>query len=285
MLAGLAIERGSVLIMHLTSISAMRNVNNGSVYLTWCTYKALLKMERPWEQMFLPSMLILLFTTTILSQFTSTALLSDLSLTPMLGLPSSTILSSHFIYNTTDKTGPLHQKTRGSSWLRVPAFYPVFAESSNPGTEQVPAVVDTGPTLRAFLSLAEQESRFNVSDYKGMATVFDSRMVCVRPELENPKVQLDGGLVSGYMHQPRIALVSSVSASSLAHGVLGNQSEFEKTTYGCLVDPHKNPDSVWRITLCQIMQIGSGLPSQLRNDSDFVGLTYLVLNVTSDTNR
>lgn len=282
MLAGLALERGSVLTMQLASISAMRNVNNGPFYLAWLTSKALLKMDRPWKQIFLPSILILLFVTTLLCQFTSTALLSDLSLTPILGLPTSTTLSSHFIYNTTDTSRPLHQMTRGSSWLRLPAFYPTFAEYSEPGTNQDPAVVDTGPVLRAFLPLGEQQSRFNIGDYKGVATVLDSRVVCVRPELGNPQVHLDGMLPYGFFRQPRYALVSSVSASTPAHGVVGYWGEFYKAPYGCLVDPLMESDSVWRITLCQIRQSGFGLPSQFKSYPGFAsGLAYLVLNVTS----
>ena len=294
MLAGLALERRSVLSMHLASISAMRNINNGPIYLAWCTCKAMLKMEKPLKQIFLPSISILLFVTTFLSQFTSTALLSDLSLTPVLGLPTSTTLPSHFIYNTSDEFRPLHQTTRGSSWLRLPAFYPAFAEYSNPGTKQDPAVVDTGPILRAFLPLGEQQSRVNVGDYKGVATVLDSRVICVRPELEDPKVQFDPDRLFKFVSQPYVGLVSSVSASSSAYGVLGNQSGFQPVAQACAVDVLNLSDNVWRVTLCQISPpIGSGLPSQispigsgLSSQSETVptsGLTYLVLNVTSGT--
>lgn len=115
MLAGLSLERTSVPTMHLATFSAMRNVNNGPLYLAWLTCKALMKMDRSWEQIFLASTMILLFFTALLSQFTSTALLSDLSLSPVSGLATSTTLSSHFIYNSTDLYRPLHQTTRGSS--------------------------------------------------------------------------------------------------------------------------------------------------------------------------
>ncbi|ERF75021.1 hypothetical protein EPUS_08835 [Endocarpon pusillum Z07020] len=280
MLAGLALERKSVLSMHLASTSAMRNINNGPLYLAWCTSKALLKMEKPWKQIFLPSILILLFVTTFLSQFTSTILLSDLSLTPVLGLPTSTTLSSHFIYNTTDEYRPLNQITRGSSWLRLPAFYPAFAEYSNPETKQDPAVVDTGPILRAFLPLGEQQSRQEIGDYKGVATVLDSRVICVRPELENPKLQINSNGDSPIS----LALVSSISASSSANGVLRDQSGIRKREYGCLVDPPliKTPDNGRGITLCQVMPIASDLPSQMEIYYGVAsGLTYLVLNATT----
>lgn len=60
MLADLALERTSVPTMHLANFSSMHNVNDGPFYLAWLTCKALMKMDRPWKQMFLPSTLILL---------------------------------------------------------------------------------------------------------------------------------------------------------------------------------------------------------------------------------
>lgn len=111
-----------------------------------------------------------------------------------------------------------------------------------------------------------------------MATVLDSRVICVRPELENPKVRFDGYLSSNGYDQERFALVSSViSAPTAPHDGLRGW------TYGCPVDPFKSSHSVWRITLCQIMPYGFHLPSQFERSSRFFrsGLTYLVLNVTS----
>jgi hypothetical protein len=55
MLAGLALERRSVLRTQLASILAMRNMNSGPFYLTWFTCKAVVRMDRPWKQIFLPS--------------------------------------------------------------------------------------------------------------------------------------------------------------------------------------------------------------------------------------
>jgi hypothetical protein len=63
MLADLALERTSVPTMHLATFSAMRNINDGPFYLAWLTCKALMKMDRPWKRMFLPSTLILFLST------------------------------------------------------------------------------------------------------------------------------------------------------------------------------------------------------------------------------
>jgi hypothetical protein len=70
------------------------------------------------------------------------------------------------------------------------------------------------------LPLEEQQSRFKIGDYQGVTTVLDSRVVCVRPEVENPQIQLDGMLRSGFNGGPRFALTGSISASTTAHGLL-----------------------------------------------------------------
>jgi len=167
----------------------------------------------------------------------------------------------------------------------VPAFYPTFAEYSEPGTNEDPAVVDTGPVLRAFLPLREQQPRFNIADYKGVATVLDSRVVCVRPEIENPQIQTDGNLTSGFWGSSRFALTGLISASPPAHIVL-IEFNISKTPHGCVVDPSTYLDSVWRITLCQLGPFHLGLGSQFTSESDLStgsgrGPVYLVLNVTT----
>lgn len=139
--------------------------------------------------------------------------------------------------------------------------------------------------LRAFLPLREQQARYNIGDYKGLATVLDSRVVCMRPELGNPEVCLDGNVFSGSRVQRRFALVSSsVKAPIAADGILGYVPY--EATVGCLVDPSKESHSVWRISLCQTGLKGHGVPSQLKALESHLGygpfgLPYLVLNVTS----
>jgi hypothetical protein len=44
-------------------------------------------------------------------------------------------------------------------------------------------ISDTGMTLRALLPIVSQETRSMLQSYKGQATVFDSRVTCIRPYL------------------------------------------------------------------------------------------------------
>jgi hypothetical protein len=280
MLAGLALESNMILATRLASVSTMRNINNGPLPLASFTSKAFFERDRSLPHIFLPLVLVMLVITTALLQFTSAALLSDLSLSPIPGLSYSASLPNHFIYNTSDKSGPLIQVTRGSSWLREPPFFPTFAEYSDPGNNTNTNIVDSGRLLRAFLPLQEQQSRYNVQDYRGIATVLDSHVICVRPELANTEIHIDGNEESGLDEQPRFALVSSVAASEHAQSIQGSVDRFLET--GCLVDPLTSLDAVWRITLCQITQAAALLsefgPSALLDRS-----TYLVLNVSSGT--
>jgi hypothetical protein len=78
MLAGLAIERREVLLPRLATVSMMRSSNSGSIVLAW------LLRPRPGKKygirrFLVPGLATLLALTTLSSQFTSTALLSDIS--------------------------------------------------------------------------------------------------------------------------------------------------------------------------------------------------------------
>jgi hypothetical protein len=78
MLAGLAIERKEILLPLLATVSMMRSSNSGPIVLAW------LLRPRPGKKggirgLLVPGLATLLALTTLSSQFTSTALLSDIS--------------------------------------------------------------------------------------------------------------------------------------------------------------------------------------------------------------
>jgi hypothetical protein len=62
-----------------------------------------------------------------------------------------------------------------------PSIYPAFAEYAEPpDLEETDGVLDTRLSIRAFLPLASQATRCNVQNYSGMATLIDSRILCLR---------------------------------------------------------------------------------------------------------
>lgn len=58
-----------------------------------------------------------------------------------------------------------------------------FAESSQPLSQFREGLDDTGPTLRSFLPIGDQNTRDALWSFQGLASVFDSRVTCVRPTL------------------------------------------------------------------------------------------------------
>lgn len=65
-------------------------------------------------------------------------------------------------------------------WGRYPKQFASFAEYSEPGLSSE-GVDDTGVTLRSFLPFNNQIDRGSVLEFHGIAPVFDTHCVCVRP--------------------------------------------------------------------------------------------------------
>lgn len=70
--------------------------------------------------------------------------------------------------------------------------YPSFAEyHEGVAADGTSGVSDTGITMRAFLPITGQENRTFIHRYEGMSRVFDTRVVCVRPNITDLKVSGD----------------------------------------------------------------------------------------------
>lgn len=119
---------------------------------------------------------------TLASQFFSTVLLSDFSNTAIVGDANK----SSVAFTSSSTAG----FPWGSSniWEITPDTYPRFAEYHEPPSESAADREDTGMTLRAFLPFRQTERRTTTREYKGPATVFDSRVICVRPTVNITRV-------------------------------------------------------------------------------------------------
>lgn len=163
------------------------------------------------------SAVLLLVATTLLLQFTSTMLVSDLSLGVLPSMPSSENLRFDFAYewNETDRawTFPL-QPRAAKPWMpNLPAF-PTFAEFAKP--IDVPEHVDeTGHLLRAFLPFQDAQSRETISQYSGKALVLDARVSCQRPQLQ--QLYID-------RNQSSFSLAGAFSKTSDVPNLLGSAS-------------------------------------------------------------
>lgn len=198
LLAGLALENTQILILHLASVSMMRNANAGPYMLLWLVFKAFLKDAQRWHRSLLPMMILLLAIVSLLTEFTSTTLLSDLKQTPLPGYPSRSTTTTKFI---SDVNGTIPYLARGTVWTKKPPFYPTFAEYHEDLADPLPDVADTGLTLRAFLPVQSQQERSMLYDFSGSATVIDSRVRCVRPQFSSVKAHLAAYPVLGLSGQ------------------------------------------------------------------------------------
>lgn len=143
-------------------------------------------------------MLILLLITSTALQLSSTAPLSDLSIGSIPDLAHNVLLPYDFQYLCRSKQKPWTNRkdcppfeepsypfvARAPPWIRAPAFFPTFAEYSEPIAKEA-GVDDTGLLLRALLPLSNQKSREQMRNYSGNALVLDSRVSCHRPLFDN----------------------------------------------------------------------------------------------------
>ncbi|KAH8895484.1 hypothetical protein GQ53DRAFT_839090 [Thozetella sp. PMI_491] len=140
---------------------------------------------------------LLLYTTTLGLQFTSTVLVSDLSTGPLAGSAQSNVTSVAMSFQNVNLTA-LRLVGQTPYFAVNPSSFPTFAEYQEdasmigPGSDDV--VRDTGLTYRAFIPFGDESARTSIQQYSGAATVLDARVVCVRPKVHS-------GLSMGYMSE------------------------------------------------------------------------------------
>ncbi|KAL8716636.1 MAG: hypothetical protein Q9225_006047 [Loekoesia sp. 1 TL-2023] len=273
-LAGLALENTQVLILHLASVSMMRNANGGPYMLLWLMFKAFLKDVQRWRRSLLPTMVLLLVIVSLLTEFTSTALLTDLKQSLLPAHPSSSTTTTNFAY---DENGTIPYLSRGTVWTKKPPFYPTFAEYHEDPTDLPDDRVDTGLTLRAFLPIQSQQERSMLRDFSGRATVLDSRVQCVRPQLTQEK--------GHYAAEPVLGLSGQVTVSP-----------GQTTNFSCVLPYHfpRHEDTVfdeWQIGMTYLGQFSNASSAPVQSEyrqassSGQYGMAFLVVNVTAGSPR
>ncbi|KAL8833167.1 MAG: hypothetical protein Q9170_004448 [Blastenia crenularia] len=274
LLAGLVLENTQILLQHLASVSMMRNANAGPYMLLWLILKAFLKDAERWRRSLLPTMVLFLALVSLLTEFTSTALLSDLKQHLLPAHTSSSTTATNFAY---DENGTIPYLSRGTVWTKKPPFYPTFAEYHENPTDPPDGTSDTGPTLRAFLPIQNQQERSMLRDFSGPAAVVDSRVRCVRPKLLIEKAH--------YAAEPVLGLSGEVIVD---HG--------QSTNFSCVLPYHipRQEGTVlneWQIGMTYLGQFSNAsfapIQSEFRQSSSSIpyGMAFLVVNVTAGTPR
>ncbi|KAN0115272.1 hypothetical protein V8E51_004816 [Hyaloscypha variabilis] len=211
MLAAIALEKSAIPLPSVGSVSLMRAGGDKGLIPVLTNFVWPLFRWGPrlgLEQLILPTVLLVLTTMTV-SQFISTALVSDVAIRPLPSYNKTVSIAYDISYDP--KTGESNYTgvAAKSPWeASLPALWPMFAEYSDAPFVQ-DNVSDTGRSLRAFLPLGAQE-RQQLRNYTGKSFVFDSRVTCQQPVFTGLASEADtgytyvGGLVAPTMSTPRL---------------------------------------------------------------------------------
>jgi hypothetical protein len=189
--------------------------------------------------------LLVLFATSTLLQFSSTALVSDLSLGQLPGLSVNSSTGCDLEYAGADEPlafGYLNDDWKNSPriYMRPPTAFPTFAEYSEP-IEVPSGVDDTGLLLRAFLPFRDVQSRENLRNYSGKAQVLDSRVSCQPPHFLNAIVSVD-------QNSQTFTMTGSLLPS---RNVTGLWTPADPVPYNCTFNA-ETPSPQWGLSICTI---------------------------------
>ncbi|KAJ9606152.1 hypothetical protein H2200_009113 [Cladophialophora chaetospira] len=256
MVASIALERRGVPFQDVAQVSIARFSNSGPDAF-WMS----ILFRKTFIELPLRILLLLLLLTTLASQFTSTILLSDLGPGTVISPSITSTNTSGFSYANEEWDGNSEQVQNPNSpffaspnyWTTDPTVFPAFAEYSEAGYSS-DKTVDTGLTLRAFLPFGDASARQQVRDFQGMAPVFDTRVVCTRPQFTSLKAD----------YMSRSWLRGNISAEASLPGLAATQPvvEFEcplvdNLTY--LNGSARDPGNYW--TICPMnASVGGLLP-------------------------
>lgn len=177
LLAALVVERCPMPRTGIAYLSVMRSVGGGPLNLLKHSFKVMAGRKEARLELFL---LIVLALSSLVSQFSSTILLSDLGVTRLLQNPE-TVRHNVALWTTPEKG-----ITAANMLYSQNGVNPTFGElESNDEPLAVPnnrGVSNTGLRRRAFLPF-EHNNRTSLRSYDGPTVVTTSRVNCLRPSI------------------------------------------------------------------------------------------------------
>lgn len=171
-------EAGAVLTK-VPRISSMQYSNNGPLELL----RLLLGSARTSFSSKLFSLVLISGVITVLLQFTSTLLVSDLATGFVETFPNSSYIP---VLAGMYSTGPnIKARFYRDALVSTQPTSPLFAELSAPEQKSLdPTIDDTGPTIRALLPIST-DTRPRLQSFEGNASLYDSRWIRPPPKLWN----------------------------------------------------------------------------------------------------
>lgn len=185
MLASLMLE----IAPFINTSSAFLSIKRFSGGQAW----TLLQTGRPRSarQTFMFSLIVILAINSVVSQFLSTILITDLYQAQIFGVSQPVEAAT--------QVGPPSSLVWLNSMSVDPTMYPLFAEYSQPAQKH-DGFDDTGVILRAFLPIGSSDLRESIHNYTGLGSIINTRVVCSQPSIETitansyPSLNLNGTL-------------------------------------------------------------------------------------------
>jgi len=157
---------------------------------------------------------------------------------------------------------------------KLPTGFPAFAEYAEPAPAgAADGVRDTGPSKRAFLPIPAQAQREATLSYEGMATVLDTRVVCMRPKIEGLRIfppTTKGHFINGTISTDEKVLGQVTPGGapptkfSCGYAVINKETRF--SVDGTDTNAFNDWDEEWPISLCNLdMLQDSNIRSELRS--------------------
>ena len=175
MLAAVLLESVGVGPREFALLSIIRCINTGPISLA----PTVLSSFRSLSELGYSAIIIIAVLNTLVLQFTSTILISDFRFGP------AKFSTSDIAFELSGNRIQTVEKYRGIDyWKTGPASYPSFAEYSEPPYEHN-GYKDTGKTYRAYLPFGSQFNRTRLRNYMGVASIADTRAICVAPNITN----------------------------------------------------------------------------------------------------
>jgi hypothetical protein len=206
-------------------------------------------------------MAICLLITTSVLQFSSTILLSDLRIGPLIGHPSTSEVRTSISYS-----GDVEKIPRDSAWTTNPPLFPTFGEYFEAPVGVENGMTDTGVLLRAILPFGTAEARQRLAQYDGNALVLDARVSCQAPVLTK-----FNATASSALNRQLVGVVAPSQKSDMFKSITA-------TPFDCAV--------AWegQVSICQIGQpagsVTGSVPSHF-TDSTTHGTAFLVIDAAS----
>lgn len=218
MLAAIQLEKGGTAFHNVAALSIARYKNSGPAMSLPVFFDRLAVRH----QFLLPALAVLLACTTLVLQFTSTILLGDMQLGPVLGT-SKTGLAMMAAQNRQLGSGFFSS----NYWSTTPTAFQAFAEYTEPPFKGS-NISDTGVAIRGFVPLSTESARSSLQNYSGISALFDTRVACLQPQFSN--IHVEKGAESDVDNGRSLTITGSAVVGNAMPELINPRSN---TTFNC----------------------------------------------------